>query len=72
MGYIDRIVPCSYDVIGYQRPPDSAVTESKKMPLPKDFYQMYIKHLKPVVFRQSLENVPAITTWADDNYLKTT
>ncbi|KAI0222815.1 Fibrinogen-like protein 1 [Lamellibrachia satsuma] len=57
---------------GYQRPPDGTVAEAKKMAMPRDFYLMYIKHFKPIVFRQSLDDVPAMTTWAKDSYLKTT
>ena len=35
------------------------------------FHHKYVKHKKPVVFRNAMQNVPAVKRWEDD-YLKKT
>ena len=37
---------------------------------PKEFYEKHVWDHKPVVFRQAVKDVPALTKWAKDDYLK--
>lgn len=55
--------------LGWQRPPDGQVVE-ESMLHPEQFYQKYVKHNKPVVFRNAMDNVPAYSLWETDDYLK--
>ena len=59
-----------HPLTGYQRRPDGKVLEVDSVPSPQDFYNKFVKELKPAVFRKMVENVPAMKNWESDQYLK--
>ncbi len=50
--------------------PDGKVDEVTFMLEPAAFYKDYIQDKKPVVFREAVQDVPAMTSWQKDEYLK--
>ncbi len=51
---------------GYQRKSSGPVVEEKQIPAPQDFNEKFVTHRTPVVFREAVSNVPAMTLWTDD------
>ncbi|XP_019616378.1 PREDICTED: uncharacterized protein LOC109463921 [Branchiostoma belcheri] len=60
--------------LGGHRPPDVPIDELHNIPHPREFWDKYVKHDKPVILRGAAKNSPAFTLWTDeylrDNYGK--
>ena len=48
---------------GYQKKPSGPVVEEKSIPTPQEFNKKYVNARTPVVLRQAVSNVPAMTLW---------
>ncbi|XP_076438087.1 uncharacterized protein LOC143277193 isoform X2 [Babylonia areolata] len=57
--------------LGWQRRPDGKVKEVEEMPYTREFYNDYVRHSRPVVFRQGIKDAPALSKWDSDDYLQT-
>lgn len=55
---------------GYQKRPESRIKEITEMPFPAEFFKEYVLKSLPIVIRGGVGDVPAMTNWEKDDYLK--
>ena len=52
--------------LGQQRPPEGHIEIIDRSPSADEFFDLYIKGSKPVVFKGLANNIPAYSLWKDD------
>ena len=52
--------------LGQQRPPEGHIEIIERTPSADEFFDLYIKGSKPVVFKGLANNIPAYSLWKDD------
>jgi hypothetical protein len=59
-----------YGCAGWQRQPDGKVTETATSLTPQEFHDKHVVPKVPLVMRQSVSEVPAMTSWKSDEHMK--